>query len=311
MTQSYFEAYAYKRFKNADVIFTKSVTMDDDVLDAQIYSYVNVNPSVLQPDFGSQIIDAMKDAKSSIYFKAEYVLDGTEARFGTIDWSSVNFKRDDEKGLSSDINKLVNNDNLSSFGKSEIFLEQAEVNGRDRIIKNDNCARFPVISSIENRNVIDVSDAINKTFDGSAEKPVGALDFAKVNEDWYAFTAGDRLAHDFTKDTKLEIAKVSDLDSSVQDALKPLQEAAVLKSGNKASIAHQAIVKNGIVPAYETNEPAISYDDDIRLMFTDALLPNGKPAEIGETVLKAAKAEAEKARFKALMKPMTAYDIEF
>ena len=71
MTQSYFEAYAYKRFKNADVIFTKSVTMDDSNLEVPINSYVNVKPSILQPDSGSKIIDAMKDAKSSVYFKAD------------------------------------------------------------------------------------------------------------------------------------------------------------------------------------------------------------------------------------------------
>lgn len=312
MTQSYFEAYAYKRFKNADVIFTKSVTMDDDNLERPINSYVNVKPSILQPDSGSKVIDAMKDAKSSVYFKADVAFPtGSLDDLGVIDWASVNLERDNEKGLSSDIKTLVNHDNLSAYGKSEMFLEQADINGRDRIIKTGNSKSYPVISAIENRNVIDVSDAINKTFDGSAENSVGALDFAKVNRDWYAFTAGDRLINDFDENSKLEIAKVSDLDRSVQKALRPLQKASELKSGAKAVIAHQEIVKGAIVPAYETNEPVVDYADDMRLMFTDALAPNGKPADIAKTVLETAKAEAETARFKSMTKQMSAYDIEF
>lgn len=312
MTQSYFEAYAYKRFKNADVIFTKSVTMDDELLEVPIKSHVNVKPSILQPDSGSKIIDAMRDAKSSVYFKADVAFPtGSSDDLGVIDWSSVNLERDDEKGLSSDIQRLVNSNNWSRYGKSEVFLSEADVNGRDRIIKTGNSKRNPVLSAIENRNVIDVSDAINKTFDGSAENPVGALDFAKVNRDWYAFTAGDRLMNDFDKNSKLEIAKVSDLDRAVQKALRPLQKSVESKSGAKAVIAHQEIVKGAIVPAYATNEPDVSYAEEMRLMFTDALAPNGKPADIGKTIFETAKIEAETARFKAMTKQMSAYDIEF
>lgn len=81
--------------------------------------------------------------------------------------------------------------------------------------------------------------------------------------------------------------------------------------GNKETIAHQAIVKNGILPAYNTGEPVTSYDNEMRLMFTDALAPNGKSAKIGETILESAKDKAEKSRFNALTKQMSADDLEF
>lgn len=301
MTESYLEAYAYKRFKNADVIYTKPVGLDEKYIDDKnLKTNMNVRPSVLKPEVGSKVIDAMQDAKSSIYFKGDVVTppnrkDGFSSDFewssdglGTIDWPSVNLERDDKNGLSTNVKKLVKNDGISPKA-----LLDTDVIGRDRVNHAPNSYKHGIISAMENRNVVDVSDAINKMYSGELKDDGRELDFIKANDDWYAVTSNERLVEDWSPDSKLDIAKVSDLNQEVQDALQPKFAEAEAKMGSNAVVGHQSITEGKIERAYESdwtlNWMDVEQANDFRLMMTDAKLPNGEPAKINESIMQAAK----------------------
>lgn len=319
MTYSYFEAYAYKRFKNADVIFTKSVPLEEENMMPhydfdRLESHINVKPSILRPEIGSKVIDAMRSEEKSIYFKADvnFPDDSERQKFGSIDWSTVNFERDDRHGLSVDCEQLLDANSESAYVDSKVLF-QNDKTGFDQVIKTGIAEESPVFSAIESGQVEDITESVNNAFnsrDSSAKAKI--VDLIKVNDDWYATTSREELQVGLDENSNLGIAKVSEFNSNLQNKIEPYLIQAESKLGNEAELANFMIKSGDVKPQLVNNVPISGYASEFRLMFSDALQPDDTPANIKDKIFKNAKATTvAKSETNQNLKQLDADEIEF
>lgn len=332
MTYSYFQAYAYKRYKNADVIFAKSMAMaDNDVIyggnsgdGSFLKSNVSVKPSILRPEVGSKVIDAMKKAKGSVYFKSDYVPDEFEDSFGTIDWSSVNFDRDDRNGLSKNLNKLLDYANLSVYYKSHELL--LEPNPSDNIEYFDGlhvAGSAPTISALTSGHVYNWSDELNDVFSADSEKSTSlTFDLGKIDNDWYVTSSSESLDNIDDFNMRYNIANVNELKPELQDVLKPFQDEATSRNRKTPDLKNLLLSSDKVRLLPELN-PGVDYNSNIanlRVMFSDSVHGDGSPAQIKDDILNLAnvyrlnESELSKANpepKKPVVKTLSVDEIEF
>ena len=297
MTYSYFQAYAYKRYKNADVIFAKSMAMADDGVvyggnlgdGSLLKSNISVKPSILRPEVGSKVIDAMKKAKGSVYFKSDYVPDKFEDSFGTIDWSSVNFDRDDRNGLSKDLNKLIDYAQLSTYYQSHDLL--LEPNPSDDIEYFDGlhvAGSEPTISALTSGHVYNWSEELNDAFSGDSKQSSSlTFDLGKIDNDWYVTSSSESLDNIDDFNMRYNIANVNELKPELQDALKPFQDEATARNRKTPDLQNLAL-SSGNVRLLPELDPGVDYNSNIanlRVMFSDAVHGDGSPAHIKDDIL--------------------------
>ena len=329
MTYSYFQAYAYKRYKNADVIFAQSMRLADDAVDyggnfgdgSFLKSDVGVKPSILKPEVGSKVIDAMKKAEGAVYFKAEYVPDEPESSFGVIDWSSVNFDQDDRNGLSKDLNTLIDHAHLSVYYEShDLLLAKTH---DERIQYSDGLhvsSKSPTISALTSGHVYDWSDKLNDVFTKDSENDSNlTFDLGKIDDDWYVTSSSELLDSGFDSDSIYNVANVNGLNPKLQSALKPLQEEAELKNSKTPDLKN-VLLSSGQVSVLPDDEPELGYNSNIanlRVMFSDSVRGDGSPSNIKDDILKLAEndrvndLQVEKQVKKPTIKTLSTDEIEF